>query len=118
MPNSAQKSQLGLQSGIPESGVPESGISVGAAVGIGAGVGIPLAIVAGVLGILLLRQKKRTKAVNLISAHSTSEVTSPKPNQSATTSPAPWRESHLSGTGEQQTAELPLEFTVRHELPQ
>ncbi|KAF4846011.1 hypothetical protein CGCSCA4_v006541 [Colletotrichum siamense] len=115
MPNNAQKAQLGLQSGISESnisenGVSESGISAGAVVGIGAGIGIPLAIVAGVLGILLLRQRKKTKAVNLISANSTSEANSPKTNQSATTSPAPW--------GEQQTAELPLEFTVRHELPQ
>lgn len=106
--NSAQKSQLGLQ----------SGISAGAAAGIGAGVGVPLAIIAGVLGILLLRQRKKTKTANLFTAYSVSGATSPKPNHSTSTSTAPWRGSHLADGRGQLTAELPLESTIRHELPQ
>ncbi|KAK1963072.1 hypothetical protein LY78DRAFT_660635 [Colletotrichum sublineola] len=87
-----------------------SGISTGAAAGIGVGVGAPLALAIGLLTILLLREKKKTRA-----AFST-------PAYSQTAPVSPWAKSEHTAYApveiptQAPPPELPSDHRGRHEL--
>ncbi|WQF87522.1 hypothetical protein CDEST_12536 [Colletotrichum destructivum] len=87
-----------------------SGISTGAAAGIGVGIGAPLALAIGVLTVLLLREKKKTRAA----------LSAQTPAGTAPTSP--WAKSERTAYApveiqtQTQPPELPSNHQGRHEL--
>ncbi|KAF9880375.1 hypothetical protein CkaCkLH20_02329 [Colletotrichum karsti] len=101
----------------------DGSISVGAAAGIGVGVGVPLAIAVGALTILLLREKRKTRAASVAPDRRS------QGNGGSVASQA-WAKQEYTGGflqtpqstgyGHQApaTMELPPDSTVRHELPQ
>ncbi|OBR10349.1 hypothetical protein CH63R_06041 [Colletotrichum higginsianum IMI 349063] len=87
-----------------------SGISTGAAAGIGVGIGAPMALAIGVLTVLLLREKKKTRAA----------LSAQTPAGTAPTSP--WAKSERTAYApveiqtQTQPPELPSNHQGRHEL--
>ncbi|KAK2063213.1 hypothetical protein LY76DRAFT_601959 [Colletotrichum caudatum] len=87
-----------------------SGISTGAAAGIGVGVGAPLALAIGLLTVLLLREKKKTRAAFQTPVYSETAPTSPWA-KSEHTAYAP-----IEIPTQAPPPELPSDHRGRHEL--
>ncbi|EFQ30801.1 hypothetical protein CGRA01v4_12849 [Colletotrichum graminicola] len=94
----------------PAAAAASSGISTGAAAGIGVGVGAPLALAAGLLTVLLLHEKKKTRAALSRPVYSEIAPTSPWAKSEHTTY-AP-----VEIPTQAPPPELPSDHRGRHEL--